>query len=79
MYLVTYGKVCFFLVLIALFTSIPTFYAALYFHHANDPVVMVDGNGKCVSVRNINNGDAFVCADRDVLLRIYKVESNVAK
>ena len=37
------------------------------------PQVIVNPAGECIKVVNLENGHAFTCPDRDVLLRRYRV------
>jgi hypothetical protein len=45
---------------------------SLYRDYVLLPQVTVDGAGACVKVTNFENGHAFTCPDKDVLLRRYR-------
>lgn len=40
------------------------------------PMVTLDSEGKCVSVANYKNGEAYQCSDVDTILRNYRVKKN---
>ncbi len=45
---------------------------SLYRDYVLLPEVTVDSSGVCVKVTNFENGHAFSCPDKDVLLRRYR-------
>ena len=38
------------------------------------PIVATTQGGECVKVLNLQNGHAFSCPDRDILLRQYRIQ-----
>lgn len=39
------------------------------------PIVTVSPTGECIKVTNFENGHAFTCQDRDILLRKYRKDT----
>ena len=45
-------------------------------NYFEQPSVLLSGDGKCVSVTNYKNGEAYTCNDVGVLLRNYKIKKD---
>jgi hypothetical protein len=50
---------------------------SIYSEYRLLPVVTVTGTGECIKVVNFQNGHAFSCPDKDVLLRRYRTQLDV--
>lgn len=57
----------------SVFVTVSATAAVTLINYRELPEVHVDLEGKCNSVVNFKNGDGFVCQDRDVTLRKYRV------
>lgn len=73
-YVVTMGQAFTLSALVAALTAACTIALSLVHSYYEMPVIKVDAEGKCTAVINFKNGDGFGCADRDVVLRRYKVQ-----
>jgi hypothetical protein len=60
-------------VLIGLISGIVIILNSTWRNHNLTPQVFVRPNGECVKVLNFENGHAFTCPDKDILLRRYRV------
>jgi hypothetical protein len=58
---------------IATLTAVSAAFMITLVNYLDLPEVYVGPDGACVKVVNFKNGDAYTCADKDVILRKYHV------